>query len=47
MQILEIVWPILGDIGPFLRPDIEEKLGHGYQLQICINQGLLDPWEDI
>jgi hypothetical protein len=36
-------WPILGDIGPFLRPNIGGKLGDGYQLQIYINQGFLEP----
>jgi hypothetical protein len=40
-------WPILGDIGPFLRPDLGGKLGDGYQLQIYINQTFLRPWEDI
>jgi hypothetical protein len=40
-------WPILGDIGPFLRPDLGGKLGDGYQLQIYIKKGLLDPWEEI
>jgi hypothetical protein len=28
---------------PFLRPDLREKLGDGYQLQIYINQGFLRP----
>jgi hypothetical protein len=37
-------WPILGDIGPFLRPDLRGKLGDGFQLQIYINQGFLYPW---
>jgi hypothetical protein len=37
-------WSFLGDIGPFLRPDLGEKLGDGYQLQIYINQGFLKPW---
>jgi hypothetical protein len=37
----------LGDIGPFLRPDLGRKLGDGYQLQIYINQAFLRPWEDI
>jgi hypothetical protein len=41
--ILEIL-VILGDIGPFLRPDLGGKLGDGYQLQIYINQGFLKPW---
>jgi hypothetical protein len=36
-------WSFLGDIGPFLRPDLGGKLGYGYQLQIYINQGLLKP----
>jgi hypothetical protein len=40
-------WPFLGDIGPFLRPDLGGKLGDGYQLQIYINQAFLRPWEDI
>jgi hypothetical protein len=40
-------WPILGDIGPFLRPDLGGKLGYGYQLQIYINQDFLEQWEDI
>jgi hypothetical protein len=39
-------WPILGDIGPFLRPDLGRKLGDGYQLQIYINQAFLRPWGD-
>jgi hypothetical protein len=30
-------WPILCDIGPFLRPDLGGKLEDGYQLQIYIN----------
>jgi hypothetical protein len=37
-------WSFLGDIGPFLRPDLGGKLGDGYQLQIYINQGFLKPW---
>jgi hypothetical protein len=40
-------WPFLGDIGPFFRPDIGEKLGDGYQLQIYINQGLLKPRKEV
>jgi hypothetical protein len=40
-------WPILVDIGPFLRPDLGGKLGYGYQLQIYINQAFLRPLEDI
>jgi hypothetical protein len=47
MLILFIIfgefWPILGDIGPFLRPDLEGKLGYGYQLHIYIKQGFLKP----
>jgi hypothetical protein len=38
--------PFLGDIGPFLRPDLGGKLGDGYQLQIYINQAFLRPWRE-
>jgi hypothetical protein len=38
---------LLGDIGPFLRPDLGGKLGDGYQLQIYIKQAFLRPWEEI
>jgi hypothetical protein len=30
-------FPLLGDIGPFLRPNLGRKLGYGYQLQAYIN----------
>jgi hypothetical protein len=46
-SIIGDFWPILQDIGPFLRPDLREKLGDGYQLQIYINQSFLKPWKDI
>jgi hypothetical protein len=39
--VLEIL-VILGDIGPFLRPDLGEKLGGCYQLQIYINHRVLE-----
>jgi hypothetical protein len=38
-------WLILGDIGPFLRPNLGRKLGDGYHIQIYINQVFLRPWE--
>jgi hypothetical protein len=37
MPVIEDFWPILGDIGLFLRPDLGGKLGDGYQLEIYIN----------
>jgi hypothetical protein len=37
-------WPILGDIRPFLRPNIGEKLGGCYLVQAYINQRFLKPW---
>jgi hypothetical protein len=40
----ERFWPILGDIGPFLRPDLGEKLGGCYPLLVYINQRFLKPW---
>jgi hypothetical protein len=38
------VYPLLGDIRPFLRPDLGGKLGDGYQLQIYINHAFLRSW---
>ena len=38
-----IYYPFLRDLGPFLRPDLGEKLGGCYQIQIYINQGFLNP----
>jgi hypothetical protein len=35
--------PFWGDIGPFLRPDIGEKLGGCYPLLVYINQRFLKP----
>jgi hypothetical protein len=32
MLVIEDVWPILGDIGSFFRPDLGRKLGDGYQI---------------
>jgi hypothetical protein len=43
INIIERFWSFLGDIGPFLRPNLGGKLGDGYQLQIYINQGFLKP----
>jgi hypothetical protein len=36
--------PFLEDLGPFLRPDIGEKLGVCCQLQVYINQRFLKLW---
>jgi hypothetical protein len=47
MHVIEDVWPILGDIGPFLRLDLGRKLGDDNQPQIYINQAFLRPWEEI
>jgi hypothetical protein len=37
----ERFWPILGDLEPFLRPDLGGKLGVCCQLQAYINQRFL------
>jgi hypothetical protein len=36
-------WPILGDIGPFLRRDLGEKLGGCYPFLVYKNQRFLEP----
>ena len=36
-------WSFLGDIGPFLRPDLGEKLGGCYPLQVYINHRFFKP----
>jgi hypothetical protein len=35
---------ILGDIGPFFRPDLGEKLGGCYPIFAYINHRFLNPW---
>jgi hypothetical protein len=44
MPVIGDFCPFLGDIGPFLRPDLGRKLGDDNQLQIYINQAFLRPW---
>jgi hypothetical protein len=38
-------WSFLGDLEPFLRPDLGRKLGGCYQIQIYINQRFLEALE--
>jgi hypothetical protein len=43
LDVIEDVYPLSRDIGPFFRPDLGGKLGDGYQIQIYINQAFLRP----
>jgi hypothetical protein len=36
-------WAFFEDLGPFMKPDLGDKLGDYYPLQACINQRFLNP----
>jgi len=42
----EKFWPILGDLGPFFRPNLREKLRGCYPPQVYIKKRLLKPWRE-
>jgi hypothetical protein len=47
LSSLKGFWPFWGDIGPFFRPDLGEKLGGCYQLQAYKNHRFLNQKEEV